>query len=86
MEKPDRTKLVTQVSVVFNANNRLLVAGIVGLAGIIPVGTGITLGLVVNYLAEPEGHLASLTIGGGLIITAMVFGALTYRRVGYTDK
>jgi len=74
---------------VFNASNRLLVAGIVDLAGItiaIPVGTGITLGLVVNYLAEPEGHLALLTIGSGLIITAMVFGALTYRRVGYTDK
>ncbi len=81
--------LALAAGVVFNAGNRLLVAGIslAGIAIAMPVGTGIALvlGLVVNYLAEPEGHLALLTTGGGLIVVAMLFGALAYRAKGDTQ-
>lgn len=81
--------LALAAGVVFNAGNRLLVAGI-GLAGIaiaMPVGTGISLvlGLIVNYVAEPEGHLALLATGGVLVIIAMIFGALAYRTKGDTQ-
>ena len=69
--------------VVFNVGNMLLTAGI-GIAGIsvaMPVGTGLslTIGLVINYLAEPKGSVALLAVGGAAIITAMVFSALAYR-------
>lgn len=81
--------LAVAAGVVFNAGNRLLVAGIslAGIAIAMPVGTGLALvlGLIVNYVAEPEGHLALLAIGGGLVILAMLFGALAYRAKGGTQ-
>ena len=75
--------LALGAGVIFNAGNRLLVAGIAlaGIAIAMPVGTGVALllGLVVNYVAEPQGHPVLLALGGGLVILAMIFGALAYR-------
>jgi glucose uptake protein len=91
IQQADYRNLLLAVSagVIFNAGNRLLVAGI-GLAGIaiaMPVGTGLALvlGLVVNYVAEPEGNLVLLAVGGGLVILAMLFGAQAYRTKGDTQ-
>lgn len=69
--------------IVFNLGNTLLTVGI-SIAGIsiaMPVGTGLSLaiGLVINYLAEPQGSVPMLAIGGGAILVAMAFSALAYR-------
>ncbi|WP_420149316.1 GRP family sugar transporter [Spirosoma sp.] len=69
--------------IVFNIGNMLLTVGI-SMAGIsiaMPVGTGLSLavGLVVNYLAEPQGSVPLLAIGGGAILGAMLFSALAYQ-------
>lgn len=75
--------LALGAGIIFNAGNRLLVAGIslAGIAIAMPVGTGLALvlGLVVNYVAEPKGNLTLLTLGGGVVTLAMTFGALAYR-------
>lgn len=75
--------LALAAGVVFNAGNRLLVAGIqlAGIAIAMPVGTGLSLvlGLVVNYIAEPEGKVGLLAAGGAVVILAMVFGGLAYK-------
>ncbi|QJW89448.1 multidrug DMT transporter permease [Spirosoma taeanense] len=69
--------------IAFNVGNRLLTVGIsmAGIAIAMPVGTGLSLaiGLVVNYLAEPKGSVALLSLGGGAIIAAMIFSALAYK-------
>ena len=75
--------LALAAGIVFNIGNMLLTVGI-SMAGIsiaMPVGTGLSLsiGLVVNYLAEPKGSVAMLAIGGGAILGAMVFSALAYQ-------
>ncbi|MGF7213915.1 glucose uptake protein [Spirosoma lacussanchae] len=69
---------------VFNIGNTLLTVGI-SIAGIsiaMPVGTGLSLaiGLVVNYLAEPQGSVWLLALGGASILVAMVFSALAYQQ------
>jgi len=75
--------LALAAGLVFNAGNRLLVVGIqlAGIAIAMPVGTGISLvlGLVVNYIAEPEGKVGLLAAGGAVVILAMVFGGLAYK-------
>lgn len=91
LQQADAGKLLLALAagVVFNVGNRLLVAGIglVGIAIAMPVGTGLALvlGLVVNYMAEPEGQLGLLAGGAGLVIMAMLFGALAYRAKGDTQ-
>ncbi|UHG94170.1 GRP family sugar transporter [Spirosoma oryzicola] len=69
--------------VVFNIGNMLLTVGmsIAGISIAMPVGTGLSLaiGLVVNYLAKPEGSIPLLAIGGGAILIAMVFSSLAYQ-------
>ncbi|QKZ13010.1 GRP family sugar transporter [Spirosoma sp. KUDC1026] len=78
-----RLLLALAAGVVFNTGNRLLVAGIqlAGIAIAMPVGTGLSLvlGLVVNYIAEPEGKVGLLAAGGAVVILAMVFGGLAYK-------
>ncbi|MBC3788774.1 GRP family sugar transporter [Spirosoma utsteinense] len=69
--------------IVFNTGNILLTVGI-SMAGIsiaMPVGTGLSLaiGLVANYLAEPEGSIPLLATGGGMVLLAMLFSSLAYR-------
>lgn len=67
---------------VFNLGNQLLVVGIqsAGLAIAMPVGSGIALalGVVVNYLAKPEGNVVLLAIGGALVLAAIGCSAGAY--------
>lgn len=79
-----RNLLLALVSgIVFNIGNMLLTVGIsiAGISVAMPVGTGLslTIGLVINYLAEPKGSVALLAAGGAAIIGAMVFSALAYQ-------
>jgi len=83
--------LALAAGVVFNLGNQLLVAGIqaAGLAIAMPVGTGIALalGLVVNYLAEPDGNLPLLAVGGVVVLASIACSALAYRaKEQHADK
>ncbi|MEM8928187.1 MAG: GRP family sugar transporter [Bacteroidota bacterium] len=73
--------------VVFNIANLLIVAAIsvAGMAVAFPVGIGIALvlGVVVNYMANPIGDPLLLFLGVALVMTAIVFDALIYRRLPY---
>ena len=70
--------------IVFNAANILIVAAIsiAGMAVAFPVGIGIALvlGVVVNYIASPQGNAAWLFAGVALITLAIVIDALAYRK------
>jgi len=71
--------------VIFNAANILLVAAIAiaGMSVAFPVGIGLALvlGVLVNYLAAPEGNPLVLFLGVALIAVAIVLDALAYRRL-----
>ncbi len=68
--------------VVFNAANILLVAaiGITGMAVAFPVGIGIALvlGVLVNYLDQPNGNPLIIFGGVGLITLAIILNAWAY--------
>ena len=74
--------LALAAGVAFNLGNQLLVAGIqaAGLAIGMPVGTSIALvlGLIVNYLAEPEGNVALLAAGGAVVLVSIACSAFAY--------
>jgi glucose uptake protein len=69
--------------VVFNLANMLLVAAIAvaGLAVAFPVGIGLALviGVVWNYILNPQGNPTLLFTGAGLVVTAIIVDALAYR-------
>lgn len=70
--------------IVFNAAN-ILVAAAISIAGMsvaFPVGIGIALvlGVVINYLATPQGNPFWLFAGIALITIAIVLDALAYRK------
>jgi glucose uptake protein len=71
--------------VIFNLANILLVAAIdiTGMAVAFPVGIGIALaqGVLVNYLAKPEGNAAVLFSGVALVVAAIILDALAYKRM-----
>lgn len=78
---------------VFNIANLLLVAAIdiAGMAIAFPIGIGIALvqGVIVNYIAVPEGDATLLFIGVGLVTLAIIVDALAYKRIssgGATSK
>jgi glucose uptake protein len=70
--------------VVFNASNILLVAAmaIAGMAVAFPVGVGIALalGVIINYVAVPQGNPVILFIGVALIVAAIIIDAVAYRK------
>lgn len=70
--------------VIFNAANILVVAAIAvaGMAVAFPVGIGIALvlGVLVNYLASPQGNAEWLFFGVALITVAIVLDAVAYRK------
>lgn len=76
--------------VIFNAANILVVAAIAvaGMAVAFPVGIGIALvlGVLVNYLASPQGNAGWLFLGVGLITIAIVLDAVAYRRKASQSK
>lgn len=70
--------------VIFNAAN-ILVAAAIAIAGMsvaFPVGIGIALvlGVIINYIATPQGNAVWLFAGVGLVTVAIVIDALAYRR------
>lgn len=70
---------------VFNIANLLLVAAIdiAGMAIAFPIGIGIALvlGVIVNYIAVPEGDATLLFIGVALVAIAIVVDALAYKKI-----
>src|ERR1039458_6453888 len=75
---------------VFNVANLLLVAAIdiAGLAVAFPIGIGLALvvGVLLNYAISPKGHPGLLFGGMALVVLAIVFDALAYRRRESTQK
>ncbi len=71
--------------IIFNIANILLVAAIdiAGMAVAFPVAIGIALaqGVFVNYIAKPEGNALVLFIGVALVVIAIIFDALAYKRL-----
>lgn len=70
--------------IIFNAAN-ILVAAAIAIAGMsvaFPVGIGIALilGVLVNYMAKPQGNAMWLFLGVALVTLAIVFDALAYRK------
>ncbi|MFZ3370226.1 MAG: AcrB/AcrD/AcrF family protein, partial [Candidatus Sulfotelmatobacter sp.] len=69
---------------VFNVANLLLVAAIdiAGLAVAFPIGIGLALvvGVLLNYAIAPKGHPGLLFGGMALVVLAIIFDALAYRR------
>ncbi len=69
----------------FNVANILLVVAIdaAGLSIAFPVGIGLALvlGTLINYLQQPKGNPAALIAGVSLVVAAMIFSALAYRRL-----
>ena len=76
--------------VIFNAAN-ILVAAAIAIAGMsvaFPVGIGIALvlGVIINYLATPQGSATWLFAGVGLVMIAIVIDAIAYRRKASQSK
>jgi glucose uptake protein len=69
--------------VIFNLANMLLVAAIsvAGMAVAFPIGIGLALiiGVVWNYILNPQGNVILLAAGVGLVTAAIVVDALAYR-------
>ena len=69
---------------VFNVANLLLVAAIdiAGLAVAFPIGIGLALvvGVLLNFAISPKGHPGLLFGGVALVVLAIIFDALAYRR------
>ncbi|MEJ7777951.1 MAG: multidrug DMT transporter permease [Daejeonella sp.] len=76
--------------ILFNLANILLVAAIViaGMSVAFPTGIGIALilGVIVNYLARPEGNPLILFSGVALIAIAILLNANAYRRLNRGNK
>ncbi|NEW84766.1 MAG: multidrug DMT transporter permease [Mariniphaga sp.] len=70
--------------VVFNLANILVAAAIAiaGMAVAFPVGIGIALvlGVIVNYIATPQGNASLLFTGVALIAVAIILDAIAYRK------
>jgi glucose uptake protein len=71
--------------VVFNLANILLVAaiGIAGMSVAFPVGIGIALvlGVVINYLGNPQGNPILIFSGVALIVIAILLNARAYQKL-----
>lgn len=70
--------------IIFNAAN-ILVAAAISIAGMsvaFPIGIGIALvlGVIVNYIAKPQGDAVWLFVGVALITLAIGLDALAYRK------
>lgn len=82
---PENLRSALLGGVIFNAANILLVAAIAlaGMAVAFPVGIGMALviGVVVNYIGQPEGQPVMLFAGVALIAAAIVLDAMAYRRL-----
>lgn len=72
--------------IIFNIANLLLVAAIeiAGMAIAFPIGIGIALvqGVLVNYIAVPDGNPKLLFFGVLLVTIAIILDALAYQKIG----
>lgn len=70
--------------IIFNLANLLIVVAIdiAGMAVAFPIGIGLALviGVVVNYVATPVGNPMILFIGVLLVVLAIIFDAVAYRK------
>lgn len=71
--------------VVFNLSNILLVVAIdiAGMAVAFTVGVGLALvlGVITNYIGSPVGNPVILFAGVGLVILAIIFNAIAYKKL-----
>ena len=71
--------------IVFNLANILLVAaiGIAGMSVAFPVGIGIALvlGVVLNYISNPQGNPVLIFAGVALIVIAIILNARAYQKL-----
>lgn len=71
---------------IFNLSNILLSASvsIAGLAVAFPLGVGLALvlGVMLNYLNTPKGDPFLLFLGVALIVVAIIFNAIAYKKMG----
>lgn len=70
--------------IIFNAAN-ILVAAAISIAGMsvaFPVGIGIALvlGVLINYIASPQGNATWLFVGVALITAAIIIDAIAYKK------
>jgi glucose uptake protein len=76
--------------VIFNLSNILLVAAIsvAGLAIAFPVGVGLcmVLGVIINYIAAPQGNPLFLFVGIGIVLVAIILDALAYKKLALIVK
>lgn len=76
--------------IIFNLSNILLVAAIAiaGMAIAFPVGIGLcmVLGVIINYIAAPQGDAFTLFLGVALVSVAIVFDALAYRKLAASKQ
>ncbi len=76
--------------VIFNAANILVVAAmaVAGMSVAFPVGIGLALvlGVLINYLASPQGDATWLFGGVTLIVGAILLDAFAYRKKAARDK
>jgi len=76
--------------IVFNLSNILLVAAMAmaGMAVAFPVGVGIALvlGVIINYINNPQGNPLLLFAGVGLVMIAILVDALAYRKMNAIKK
>lgn len=76
--------------VIFNLSNILLVAAIAiaGMAIAFPVGVGLcmVLGVLINYIAVPQGDAFTLFLGVTLVTGAIIFDALAYRKLATSEQ
>ncbi len=76
--------------IIFNLSNILLVAAIsvAGLAIAFPVGVGLcmVLGVIINYIATPQGDPVFLFIGMAIVLVAIILDALAYKKLASMAK
>lgn len=76
--------------VIFNLSNILLVAAlaVAGMAIAFPVGIGLcmVLGVIINYIAAPQGDAFTLFLGVALVSVAIIFDALAYRKLAASKQ
>ena len=87
LQQADSSNLLSAFTggIVFNIANILLVAAAIAIAGMavaFPVGIGIALvlGVVLNYIAQPEGNVLLLFAGVALIAAAIIINAVAYKK------
>jgi glucose uptake protein len=87
MKQADSNNIISAFAggVIFNLANILLVAAIAiaGMSVAFPVGIGIALvlGVIVNYVANPQGSPVLIFGGVALIVLAILFNARAYQKL-----